>query len=257
MTEIPQGVPEYSGAPWAFTRAKSQGVSLIAPWWGMGDAVIAFIGAGVLSVITSIVLVTSGIYPVHGWGLIISTGTPWLFLAGWPILAATRKGNGARIDYGLLGTTKHIKLGLLAGLVAISLGGLVGIVQQRFTGPISSVAGDLAVNQQGFVLIIFLLMIMFGAPIVEEIAFRGLLFSSLVKAQLSGTISVLLSAVIFSLFHFELSRVLILFVIGLVLGEVRRRTGSTLAAIAAHFVVNAPAAIAIFLSSLGLGTTLN
>lgn len=257
MTEVPQGAPEYSGAPWAFRRAKSQGTSLVTPWWGMGDAVGAFIGAGVLSVLTSIILVTSNVDPVHGWGLLISTGTPWLLLAGWPIFAATRKGNGARIDFGILGTKAHLRLGLIAGLIAISLGGLVGIIQQRVTGPISSVAGDLALNQKGAVLIIFLLMIMFGAPIVEEIAFRGLLFSSLVKAQLSGVLSVFLSAAIFSLFHFEPSRVIILFVIGLVLGEVRRRTGSTLAAIAAHFVVNAPAAIAIFLSALGLGSSLN
>ncbi len=223
----------------------------------MGDVVIAFIGAGLLSILSSIVLVTSNIDPVHGWGLLISTSTPWLLLAGWPIYSAIRKGNGPRIDFGLLATKSHLRLGLFGGLLAISLGGLVGVLQQQFTGPITSVAGNLAINQQGVVLIIFLLMIMFGAPIVEEIAFRGLLFGALTKANLSGITSVFVSAGIFSLFHFELSRVLILFVIGLILGEVRRRTGSTLAAVAAHFVVNTPAAIAIFLSSLGIGSTLN
>ncbi len=84
-----------------------------------------------------------------------------------------------------------------------------------------------------------------------------MLFGALAKAQFSGITTVFLSAGIFSLFHFELNRILILFAIGLVLGEIRRRTGSTLAAIAAHFVVNAPAAIAILLASLGVGPALN
>ena len=257
MTQVPDGAAAYAGAPWSFKRAQAQGISLVTPWWGMGDAVIAFIGTGVVSVITSIILVTSNIDPVHGWGLIVSTSAPWLVLLGWPIYSAIKKGNGPRIDLGLLGTKSHLRIGFIGGILAISIGGAIGVIQQRFTGPITSVAGDLAVNQQGLVLIIFLLMIMFGAPIVEEIAFRGLLFGALAKAQFSGITTVFLSAGIFSLFHFELNRILILFAIGLVLGEIRRRTGSTLAAIVAHFVVNAPAAIAILIASLGVGPALN
>ena len=249
--------PMYKNAPWSFNRAQAQGAALITPWWGMGDAVIAFIGAGVVSVITSVILVSSNIDPLHGWGLVISTSSPWLMLLGWPLFAAAKKGNGPRIDLGLLGTKTQLKVGLIGGILAITLGGIIGVIQQQFTGPITSVAGDLALNQQGIVLIIFLLMIMFGAPIVEEIAFRGLLFGALVKAQFSGIASVVLSSGIFSLFHFELNRILILFVIGLVLGEVRRRTGSTLAAIAAHFAVNTPAALAILFTSLGIGPALN
>ena len=257
MTNSPIGAPAYAGAPWAFRRAIAQGKELVQPWWGMGDAIIAFIGAGVVSVVTSLLLVRSHIDPVNGWGLIVSSSAPWLMLAGWPIFTAWRKGNGARLDFGLQGTKAHLRLGFLAGFIAIGLGGLIGIVQQQFTGPISSAAGDLAMDQSGAVLIVFALMIMFGAPIVEELAFRGLLFSSLMKAHLSGLVSVLLSAAVFSLFHFELSRLLILFAIGLVLGEVRRRTGSTLAAMATHFVVNAPATIAIVLMSLDLAPAVN
>ena len=256
-TNSSQGAPAYAGAPWAFRRAVSQGKQLVQPWWGMGDVVITFIGAGVVSLIASILLVRSHIDPVNSWGLLISTSAPWIMLAGWPIYATWRKGNGARIDLGLQATPAHMRLGFLAGVIAITLGGAIGAIQQSISGPITSVAGDLAVNQSGIVLFIFLLMIMFGAPIIEEIAFRGLLFGALMKSQLSGVASVFLSALVFSLFHFETSRILILLAIGLVLGEVRRRTGSTLAAMAAHFVVNAPAAIAILLSALGIGPALN
>jgi len=252
MTHSPTGASAYAGAPWAFRRAQAQGRQLNNPGWGMGDAVIAFIGAGLLGIITSLILVKSYIDPLNGWGLIVSSSAPWLMLAGWPIYAAWRKGNGARIDFGLLATRKHMRLGFIGGLVAIGLGGLVGIIQQQISGPVSSAAGEIAKNQKGLVLFVFAFLIMFGAPIVEELAFRGLLFSALMKAQLSGFISVILSALIFSLFHFEPSRLLILFVIGLVLGEVRRRTGSTFASMFTHFVINTPATIGIVLMSLGL-----
>jgi len=252
MTNSPQGAAVYPGAPWAFRRAQAHGRQLREPAWGMGDAVITFIGAAVLGVATSLILVKSFIDPLNGWGLIVSSSAPWLMLAGWPIYTAWRKGNGARLDFGLLATRKHLRLGFVGGLVAIGFGGLIGIAQQQFTGPISSAAGEIAKNQSGLVLFVFAFLIMFGAPIVEELAFRGLLFSALMKAHLSGIVSVILSALIFSLFHFEPTRILILFAIGLVLGEVRRRTGSTLAAMVTHFVINTPATIGIVLMSLDL-----
>jgi len=91
---------------------------------------------------------------------------------------------------------------------------------------------------------------MFGAPIVEEIAFRGMLYGALAKAHINEHLVVLITALVFALFHFEPKRFLILFVIGIILGEVRRRTGSTSAAIVAHVVNNAPAAIFTLVSAL-------
>ena len=256
-TNNPNGAAVYTGAPWAFRRAIAQGKSLVTPTWGMGDTAIALVGAAILGVTTSVVLVLAHTDPANGWGLIVSTTAPWIFLAGWPIFSSWQKGNGARLDFGLLATSAQIRLGLIAGVIAITAGGLIGIIQQQITGPVSSAAGDIAKNQQGLVLFVFILMMIFGAPIVEEIAFRGLLFSSLVKAQVSGYLAVGVSALVFALFHFEPSRILILLAIGLVLGEVRRRTGSTLASIATHCVVNTPAALVIGLSALGFGPGLN
>jgi membrane protease YdiL (CAAX protease family) len=184
-------------------------------------------------------------------GLIISTSAPWLGLAGWPLYAAWRKGNGVRLDFGMLATKQQIKLGLLGGLIAVTAGIALAKISERIFGPINSAAGELALEQSGAVLVVFSLLIVFGAPVVEELAFRGMLFSSLVKAKINGFVAVVISAAVFALFHFEPSRILILFAIGLVLGEIRRRTGSTLASVATHFMVNAPATIAILITSLG------
>jgi membrane protease YdiL (CAAX protease family) len=126
----------------------------------------------------------------------------------------------------------------------------MAVIVTRFTGPLSSTAGDVGMNQTGFVLVLFVLMAMFGAPIVEEIAFRGLLYGALAKAHINEHLVVVITALVFALFHFEPKRFLILFAIGMILGEVRRRTGSTSAAIVAHAVNNTPAALFILVTAL-------
>ena len=248
-----QGAPDYPGAPWAFRKAVSQGKNLITPWWGLGDVFITIGLTSLLSLVTAIALVSSQIDPTNGWGLIVATSVPWIGLAGWPIFAARRKGNGLRLDFGFLATKAHFRLGLFGGLIAVTAGLLLAKLSENLFGDISSTAGDLALEQNGIVLVCFAVMIMFGAPIVEEIAFRGLLFGALVKARINSLFAVFISAAVFAVFHFEPNRILILFSIGLVLGEIRRRTGSTLAAVATHFMVNAPATIAILITSLGFG----
>jgi uncharacterized protein len=249
----PQGAPEYSGAPWAFRRANSLGQNLVTPWWGLGDVVATLGITTLIALVTSVVLVKSHIDPTNGWGLITSTATPWFGLAGWPIYAAWRKGNGFRLDFGFLATRAHIRLGLLGGLVAVTFGIVLAKLSENLFGDISSAAGDLALEQSGVVLVVFCLMIMFGAPLVEELAFRGLLFSALLKARINSFVAVGISALTFALFHFEPKRFLILLSIGLVLGEIRRRTGSSLASAATHFMVNAPATVTILITSLGFG----
>ena len=82
-------------------------------------------------------------------------------------------------------------------------------------------------------------------PIVEELAFRGLLFGALEKRGQGQVACVLISAVAFALFHFEPVRFPVLLVIGLALSTVRAVTGSTRASIAAHMANNLPASISL------------
>jgi len=244
------GASGFPGAPWAFRRALARGEDLKIPTWGMGDAVISLVGAIGFSLVVSVALMSRSIDPENGWGLIIAFSAPWLAMAGWPIIATTIKGNGPKIDLGLIAPRTHLRLGFVAGLVSLVLASLVAVVVTRFTGPLSSTAGDIGVNQSGVVLVLFVLLAMFGAPIVEEIAFRGLLFGALSKARVNEYLVVIITALVFALFHFEPKRFVILFVIGLILGEVRRRTGSTSAAIVAHIVNNTPAALFILVTAL-------
>jgi membrane protease YdiL (CAAX protease family) len=244
------GASGFPGAPWAFRRALSRGEELKLPTWGMGDAIISLVGAIGLSLVVSLALMSQNIDPENGWGLIVAFSAPWLAMAGWPIVATTIKGNGPKLDLGLIAPRTYLRFGSVAGLASLLVASVVAWIVTRFTGPLSSTAGDVGMNQTGIVLIIFVLMAMFGAPIVEEIAFRGLLYGALAKAHINERLVVVITALVFALFHFEPKRFIILFVIGLILGEVRRRTGSTSAAIVAHIVNNTPPAAMILVAGL-------
>jgi membrane protease YdiL (CAAX protease family) len=244
------GASGYPGAPWAVKAALTRGEHLKFPTWGMGDAVIALLGYGVIGFSMSLFLMSQNIDPQNSWGLIIAFGSPWIALAGWPLYIAIKKGNGPKLDFGLTAPRTHLRLGVVAGLASIFLASILAIIIQQITGPFNSAAADVGSNQTGLVLLVFALMAMFGAPIVEEIAFRGLLYGALVKAHISERWVVVITAAIFALTHFEPQRFILLFAIGLLFGELRRRTGSTSAAIMAHIVNNTPGAIVILFSPL-------
>jgi membrane protease YdiL (CAAX protease family) len=127
--------------------------------------------------------------------------------------------------------------------------GLVAVITQAIAGDFSSAAGDVALELRDegpfWALLIFAVMIMVGAPIVEEIAFRGMLFNALRKKGLGAVWTIVVTAIVFSAFHFEPIRFFLLLPIGLVYGWVRWKTGSLGAAMVAHGVNNAPAALLV------------
>lgn len=77
----------------------------------------------------------------------------------------------------------------------------------------------------------------FALPVTEELIFRGYVLESL-RQRFSGKISVLISAFIFSLIHFQLLYFVPLFGFGLVLGWVRIKTDSLRLPVLLHVVNN-------------------
>jgi len=104
-------------------------------------------------------------------------------------------------------------------------------------------------------LTIVLFVIMIAAPIIEEFVFRGLLFSYF-KKNLGFNRALLLSSLIFSLFHFSPSQGVTnfallssLFVLSLYLGFLYERQASLIAPIALHMTFNSISVIRILLFS--------
>jgi uncharacterized protein len=215
------------------------------PTWGLFDVVITLVLTVVLVVVVSIAMEI--ISAPLGAVVILGSLVSWVGLAGWPILAAKFRGNGAVIDFDIRFSASDIRWGVIGGAVGLGLAALAAGITMLIVGDFNSAAGVAAeqlVQQSGvLVWVIFGLLLMVGAPIAEELAFRGLFFGALVKRGIRPTWVIIITAAAFALFHFEPQRMLVLFVVGLTFGYVRYKSGSLGAAMIAHGVNNAPAAL--------------
>jgi membrane protease YdiL (CAAX protease family) len=230
------------------------------PGWGFGDVAITLGLTLVLGTIVALVVraLVDGAWSSQtgrAWASLLLLVVPWLALAGWPIFASRTRGNGPVRDFGLTASWSQAAVGFVGGVLALLLGSFVAAVQEKITGhQISSAVGELAQNTtsaSAAALAILALCTVLGAPVVEEIAFRGLTFGAFRKMGQPVVWSVVWTTLMFALFHFELQRVLVLLVIGGCLGWVRAQTGSTAASMVTHMTVNLPGAIAIL--ALGHG----
>ena len=222
-----------------------QGRVLKYPNWGLGDVVGTLLAGVVIGAFAGVIMMVLGVDPMHGWALILTLTLPWLGYIFYPLVATKYKGNGLRIDLGLSLTKQQLRLGVAGGFCSLLVAGLAGLLSTKLFGPITSAAGEAGMHEHGLVAVTFALLVMTAGPLVEEIVFRGLLLGSLLKREMAPALSLVISAGVFSIVHFEPKRLLILFGAGLVMGEVRRRTGSTAASTITHMINNAPAAIAL------------
>ncbi len=246
--------PAYPGCPVTVTDAIADGVQLRPARWDIVDIVVMLVITAGLAICGGAFLRAVGApLPVV---VIVGGLLGWIGLAGWPLVVTARRGNGPRIDLGLILRWSDVRAGVGWGLLALAAAGLVGLVLVRVIGPFQSAAGEvgeqLIADGDRWALLVFGAMILIGAPIVEELAFRGLVFGVVRKRGASVLWTVVISAVAFALVHAEPTRIPVLLAIGLVLGAVRARTGSTGASMVAHAVVNAPGAVLLVLGLPGM-----
>lgn len=155
-------------------------------------------------------------------------------LAEW--LPETLKGDSRAV---LLGIASYIVFGVLATIISLSLGIYVGDWSTVLARP--DIRPDPDVIGWGY----FLLALVPG--IWEELAFRGLILPRLRKSYTTW-LSVLLSSLLFSLFHLTnlatqapstaIGGVVMAFFFGLAWGVMTIRTRSVLPAIISHYLVD-------------------
>jgi len=226
-----------------------KGKILKYPYWGLGDVVGTLLAGLVVGAFAGVIMMVLRVDPMHGWALILTLTLPWLAYVIYPIMTTKYKGNGLRIDLGLSLTPAQLRIGIVGGLGSLLAAGLAALLSTKLFGPITSTAGVAGQHEHGIVAITFAVLVMTAGPLVEEIVFRGLLLGSLLKREMAPHLALVISAGIFSIAHFEPTRLLILFAGGLVMGEVRRRTGSTGASAVSHMINNAPGAIALLVGA--------
>lgn len=94
-----------------------------------------------------------------------------------------------------------------------------------------------------------------AAPVIEELFFRGFLIKGLAASRLGAVGAVVLTSFAWALIHVQYDAYSIgaIFIMGLILGAARMKTGSTILAIFLHAVANFIATVetAIFVSYFG------
>ncbi|MCF8540108.1 MAG: CPBP family intramembrane metalloprotease [Candidatus Nanopelagicales bacterium] len=248
VTDSPENL---NRMPITYQDAVQAGIPLRWPRWGIWDAVIAIVGFMALTAVVAVPLYLTDA-PVAVVVLVGGT-VPWLMLAGWPIFITWRRGNGVRIDLGVILRWSDVGWGLVFGVAGLFLAGIGAVITMAIVGDFNSAAGEAAqvlVDSSPFAAVfIFAVVIAVGAPIVEELAFRGLLFGSLAKRGIKPLWVVVITALVFSLFHLEPTRILVLLPIGITLGLARWKTRGLGAPMIAHTLNNLPAAVFLLIGA--------
>jgi len=177
-----------------------------------------------------------------GWLLLL--GVAWVF-AG--VLRRDRPG------WSLSGELRDIPLGVGAGIVLqVPILAIVVLIMQLIFGEfepsgraLTLVDGALASPFTAILLVVFVAI---GAPLVEEIFYRGLVQPALIRMT-NVPIGIGLASLIFGAVHFALVELIPLTVVGLVFGILAHRTGRLMPAIIAHMTFNAFTLVALFAAS--------
>lgn len=217
--------------------------------WGMGDAALGWLVAQMGGAITfSLVLLLSGVDGSDsddlslGWVAAGQLGL-WLGFLGVPWFAARAKGNGLVRDFGVRGRPWDSVLGLLVGvgsqlIVLPLIYAPILVLFDKDSGDVEEVARNLtdrATDPLGVALLVLIVGI--GAPIAEEIFYRGLVFRS-IENRFGTWPGIVGSGVVFGASHFQLLQLPGLAVFGVILAYLTSRTGRLMPAIFAHVAFN-------------------
>ena len=133
---------------------------------------------------------------------------------------------------------RPLAAGFAGGVVLLGLGALYSCALQWLFGHAPASPWDSASTMPATTKVVFLLFGGLGAPVAEELFFRGYVFGRFKAAGHVG-LGLLVSSVLFGLVHFsDPFNVPCICLFGLVLAWLFHRTGSLLAPIIAHAVNN-------------------
>jgi membrane protease YdiL (CAAX protease family) len=181
----------------------------------LGSFFVAVLGQGEMPYLLAMQVVDSGVV------------LAFCIIARRDVIAALRWRGGTLLWCGAGAAMGFATFGLATGLSA-ALRALVGVDEARYADEYLSA---------GLGWTIIILSVCVQPAVIEELAFRGVIFSSL-RETLSPFEAILVSSVMFMVIHLMVPMFPFLLVIGLMLGWLRHRTGSMYPGIALHFTHN-------------------
>jgi hypothetical protein len=213
------------------------------------DALVIWIGAWLVGQVLA-----AAVAAASGHTNVVDAGPVWFFgiaVAGWVPLVAGVWGAGRRFGTGNLASDFGysfrpidligLPLGVLTQLVLVPLlyWPLRTAWPSTFTRThLEQRARDLWDHASGGGLVLLVLVVAVGAPLVEELVYRGLLQGAFTR-RLDDVLGVVLVAAIFAIVHFQPVETPGLFVVGLVLGTCALRTRRLGMGVLAHMAFNA------------------
>ena len=225
--------------------------------WGLGDVALGFsIGlAGAQLALAAILSATDrtvdqidelplSLFALAQVGL-------WVGLLGAPFVATRLKGNGMVADLHLRARPadawKGGAIGALLQLVALPLlyWPLLELLDKG-ASDLEGPARDITDRADGALGVMLLVLIVgVGAPIIEEIFYRGLFQGALLKRGLPPAAAIGINATVFGISHGQLLQLPALILFGVVAGILAHRSGRLGPAIAAHVAFNMVTVIAL------------
>jgi membrane protease YdiL (CAAX protease family) len=226
--------------------------------WGFGDVLIGLGLGQALSIATTLVVfaatgwTTSEDVPL--WAGALLQIPLWI---GWTtaVVLAGRKGRGVVDDFGVRVRAVDAPVGLAVGvlmqMVVLPLLYLPVLrLLDRSSDDLSAPARELTSKAQGAAgWIVLSLIVVVGAPIFEELFYRGLMLGALRKRGMGPIAAALACGAIFAAMHLQSLQFLGLFVLGTVLSLLVVRTDRLGPAIVAHAAFNATTVVVLYLTS--------
>jgi len=221
-------------------------------WSTVGLSIVIFIIFSTIQVITHLIVAVLNLSPLSSASirdLLESLSTDGLAISISTIVAAPvgilmtflfikmRRGLSVSEYLGLKSFSKKTLPWLL--LIPIGLTAIVELVSIFVAEPEDSGFMMEAYKNSVFPALFWISVVIF-APAFEEVLFRGFIFKGLMRSRIGSAGTVILTSLVWSLFHFQynLSGIALVFIIGLILGVVRTKTGSLWGPLIIHSIWN-------------------
>ena len=136
--------------------------------------------------------------------------------------------------YSQIINTKLLYLIAVAFSLCIILNIIIGFIPRESENIVTQNVEQLTSETNVF---ISLFIISFLTPIIEEIIFRGFFYDS-VKYVSNDIIAIILTSIVFGIFHSDFQQILYAFIVGIVFGYIRYKFNSVNYTILMHAIMN-------------------
>jgi uncharacterized protein len=188
--------------------------------------------------------------------LTIGLMVPTVLAAATAVVITRVRGNGPRIDLGLVWSWHDIGVGAAYGFgglvitIPASLLYVLLVGREHASSAIGDVFAGLRAGPLAAIGVALVVVVL--APVCEEIVYRGLLWGALERYALPRWVPFVVTTLLFALAHFEFTRTPLLFVVALPIALARLRTGRLAASVVAHQVNNLLPGVVLALTLLGV-----